>query len=73
MELSINPVCMATGYPVLNLPGMAQAQQADPGIQEYHTAITQLVLVDISILGTNMLMLCKTFTGASQPIVPLSW
>ena len=73
VELGDNPACMAVGYPDLNLLSMAQAQQADPGVQAYRTAITRLVLSDIPIPGTTTTLLCDTSTGVARPIVPLSW
>ena len=73
VELSRNPVCMAAGFPDFNLLNMAQAQQADSGVQAYRTAITRLVLADIPIQGTTTTLLCDTSTGVARPIVPLSW
>ena len=73
VELGVNQVCMSAGSPTLDLCHMAQTQQEDAGVQAYRTAITRLVLADLTIPGTNTTLLCDVSTGVSRPIVPLSW
>ena len=73
VELGTHPVCMGTGLPSLDLLSMAQAQQADAEVQAYRTAITGLVLADVSLPGTNTTLLCDTSISTARPIVPRSW
>ena len=63
VDISIDPVARMTDPPSLDLLKMAQAQAADAGVQAYRTAITQLVLADLTIPGTTTTLLCDTSTG----------
>ena len=69
VELGVNQVCMSAGLPTLDLCCMAQTQQEDAGVQAYRTAITRLVLADLTIPGTNTTLLCDVSTGVSRPMV----
>ena len=59
------------------LPGvdyteMATAQATDPEMSAYRTAVSNLVLEDISFGPTGKTLLCDVSTGQPRPVVPAS-
>ncbi len=57
----------------LHFEEMAQAQQADPEIHAYRTAITNLRFQDFPFGSAGNTLLCDTSTGRQRLVVPASW
>ncbi|KAJ8392628.1 hypothetical protein AAFF_G00073020 [Aldrovandia affinis] len=52
---------------------IAADQAADPDVQAYRTAVTDLKLVDITFDGAGAALLCGISTGQPRPVVPSGW
>ena len=59
--------------PGLDYQAMSLAQQSDPDVQAYRTAITSLRLEDVPFSNGSSILLCDVSTGTPRPVVPESW
>lgn len=59
--------------PGVDFSAMAAAQQNDPEMAAYRTAITGLVLQDVQFGPSGNTLLCDTSTGHPRPVVPASF
>ena len=59
--------------PGVDYRAMSTAQQDDPDIQYYRSAITNLRLKDVPFEEGNFTLLCDVSTGRARPIVPEAW
>ena len=57
----------------LDYQAMSLAQQSDPDVQTYRTAITSLRLEDVPFYNGSFTLLCDVSTGTQRPVVPESW
>ena len=57
----------------LDYDAMTAFQKDDPEIRAYHTAISGLLLEDISFGAQGAILLCDVSTGHPRPIVPAGW
>lgn len=62
-----------TVRPDLDYQAMSLAQQSDPDVQTYRTAITSLRLEDVPFSNGSFTLLCDVSTGTLRPVVPESW
>ena len=62
-----------TVRPGLDYQAMSLAQQSDPDVQTYRTAITSLRLEDVPFSNGSFTLLCNVSTGTPRPVVPESW
>ena len=62
-----------TVRPGLDYQAMSLAQQSDPDVQTYRTAITSLRLEDVSFSNGSFTLLCDVSTGTPRPVVRESW
>ena len=62
-----------TVRPGLDYQAMSLAQQSDPDVQTYKTAITSLRLEDVPFSNGSFTLLCNVSTGTPRPVVPESW
>ena len=56
--------------PGLDYQAMSLAQQSDPDVQAYRTAITSLHLEDVPFSNGSFTLLCDVSTGTPRPVVP---
>ena len=63
-----NAVALGVDYSEL-----AAAQDTDPDVQAYRTAITNLKMADVPFSGGSCTVLCDISTGSARPIVPEGW
>ena len=59
--------------PGLDYQAMSLAQQNNPDVQTYRTAITSLRLEDVPFSNGSFNLLCNVSTGTPRPVVPKSW
>ena len=52
---------------------LAAAQDTDPDVQAYRTAITNLKITDVPFSNGSFSVLCNVSTGSARPIVPEAW
>ncbi len=57
----------------LDFEEMARAQQADPEVHAYRTAISGLNLQDVPMGDTSLTLLCDISMGQQRPVVPANW
>ena len=62
-----------TVWPGLDYQAMSLAQQSDPDVQAYRTAITSLRLEDVPFSNDSFTLLCDVSSGTPRPVVPESW
>ena len=62
-----------TVQPGLYYQAMSLAQQSDPDVQAYRTAIKSLRLEDVPFSSGSFTLLCDVSTGTPRPVVPESW
>ena len=65
---TVNAVRPGSDYQAMSL-----AQQSDPDVQAYRTAITSLRLEDVPFSNGSFTLLCDVSTGTPRPVVPESW
>ena len=65
-------VCNAIA-PGIDYQELAVAQDEDPDVQAYRTAITNLKVQDVPFSNGSFSMLCDVSTGSARPIVPEAW
>ena len=59
--------------PGLDYQAMSLAQQSDPAVQAYRTAITSLRFEDVPFSNGSFTSLCDVSTSTPRPVVPESW
>ena len=59
--------------PGVNYHELAAAQNADPDVQAYRIAITNLKVTDVPFSNGSFSVLCNVSMGSARPIVPEAW
>ena len=57
----------------MDYQALAADQAADPDVQAYRTAVTNLKVMDIVFADGSFTVLCDVSLGTPRPIVPKSW
>jgi transposase InsO family protein len=70
---ALSRVTIASLHEGLDFVAMARAQQDDPEVHDYRTAVTDLRFTDVAIGDSTTTLLCDTSTGRQRPVVPRTW
>ena len=57
----------------MDYQALAADQAADPDVQAYRTAVTNLKVMDTVFADGSFTVLCDVSLGTPRPIVPKSW